>query len=136
VGRPSKLTPEAQERVVQAIRAGNYAEVAAGYAGIHRATYYTWMKKGAEQDEGIYSEFHDAVKGASDSAETRAVAIIQKAMPDTWQAAAWYLERRAPGRWGRHERRDVNVTGAQPIAFQIVTQGEPDEASKPDDDES
>ena len=26
----------------------------------------------------------------------------------TWQAAAWYLERKHPDRWGRRERVDVN----------------------------
>jgi len=33
MGRPSKLTPEVQERLRQAIRAGNYYEAVCAYAG-------------------------------------------------------------------------------------------------------
>ena len=39
MARPSKLTAEVSEKIVRAIRAGNYPEVAAGHAGIHPATY-------------------------------------------------------------------------------------------------
>ena len=45
-GRPSKLTPEVQEKIVTAIRAGNYAQVAAVYAGIGERTFYRWMELG------------------------------------------------------------------------------------------
>ena len=45
-GRPSKLTPEVQEKIVTAIRAGNYAQVAAVYAGIGERTFYRWMERG------------------------------------------------------------------------------------------
>jgi hypothetical protein len=42
----------------------------------------------------------------------RAVAIIQKKMPDDWRAALTYLERKHPKRWGR--RMDV-TSGDQPL---------------------
>ena len=29
----------------------------------------------------------------------------------TWQAAAWYLERKHPDRWGRRERVDLKHSG-------------------------
>ena len=45
-------------------------------------------------------------------AEVRAVAIIQKKMPDDWRAALAYLERKHPKRWGR--RVDV-TSGDEPL---------------------
>jgi hypothetical protein len=38
MARPSKLTPEVEERILKALRAGNYATAAARYAGIHPST--------------------------------------------------------------------------------------------------
>jgi hypothetical protein len=116
-GRPSKLTPELQEKIVTAIRAGNYAEIAAGYAGIGTTTYYRWMQQGEEQSSGRYREFREAVKAAEGEAEIRAVAMVQKQMPEHWQAAMTYLERKFPARWGR--RMDV-TSGDQPVSLGVL----------------
>jgi transposase len=103
MARPTKLTPEVEERIVAAIRAGNYAEPAARSAGISPATYYRWLKRGEEASRGIYRAFHDAVRRAEAEAEVHAVAVIRRAMGDDWRAAAHYLERRYPDRWRRRE---------------------------------
>ncbi len=44
-GRPSKLTAELHGRVVDAVRAGNYIETAAAYAGITKDTLLMRMKR-------------------------------------------------------------------------------------------
>jgi hypothetical protein len=111
-GRPSKLTPKVQERIVSVIRAGNYAYVAAEYAGIGQSTFYRWLELGAEQKSGRYREFREAVKRAEAEGEVRAVAIIQKHMMTNWQAAMTYLERKFPQRWAR--RMDV-TSGGRPF---------------------
>jgi transposase len=103
VARPTKLTPEIQERIVAAIRAGNYAEPAARSAGISPATYYRWLRRGEEASCGIYRDFYEAVRRAESEAEVYAVAVIRRAMPNDWRAAAHYLERRYPDRWRRRE---------------------------------
>lgn len=117
MGRPTKLTPEVQERIVTALRAGNYQETAAAYAGIAAPTFYRWMERGADSDDDpIYSEFREAVERARAEAETRNIALIQKAANDgTWQAAAWFLERTAPQRWGRWNRVEVTGRDGGPI---------------------
>lgn len=46
MARPSKLTPNVHAKVVAAITAGAYAEIAARHAGIDEATYYRWMARG------------------------------------------------------------------------------------------
>jgi hypothetical protein len=106
VARPTKLTPEVAERIVNAIRAGNYAEQSGRAAGISPATYYRWMKAGEKAPRGQKRDFYEAVKSAEAEAEVYAVAIIRKAMADDWRAAAHYLERRYPKRWRRHETRE------------------------------
>ena len=108
-GRRTKLTPEVREKIVKAIRAGNYAYVAAEYAGISSATFYRWLQLGNDAKRGVYREFLEAVKKAEGEAEVRAVAIIQKHMEDNWQAAMTYLERKFPDRWGRRDRLRVDL---------------------------
>ena len=125
---PSKLTPERQDRIVSAVKAGNYLETAARFAGIDPSTLHGWMAKGrtevASRDNGhdpdpmqdVYVNLLEAVEGAKAEAEVRAVAMIQRAAADgTWSAAAWYLERSAPYRWGRFQRAEVSGPEGGPI---------------------
>ncbi len=108
-GRRSKLTPELQDKIVKVIRAGNYACVAAEYAGIGETTFYRWLEQGEAEDSGPYREFREAVKSAEREAEIRAVATVQGHMATNWQAAMTFLERKFPQRWGR--RLDVTSGG-------------------------
>ena len=85
-GRPSKLTREIQDKIVAAIRVGNYAQVAAKYAGIGETTFYAWLKRGEEEDQSKYQEFREAVKRAESEAEVRTVALIHQHMQPSWQA--------------------------------------------------
>ena len=92
-GRPTKLTPELQAKIVEAIAAGNYIETAAAYAGVNKTTIYDWMRRGGRTSKGIYHEFSNAVTRALAQAEMRDVLIIGQAAKENWQAAAWRLER-------------------------------------------
>jgi len=106
-GRPTKLTPALQSKICDAIRAGNYLETAAAYAGVNKTTLHRWMRDGARAKSGALYEFNLAIEKALADAEARDVALIAKAASDgVWQAAAWRLERKFPQRWGRGERRD------------------------------
>jgi transposase len=109
-GRPTKLTPELQAKLCDAIRAGNYMETAAAFAGIRKATLQNWLRRGARQTQGIYHAFSEAVEKALADSEARDVALIAKAAADgQWQAAAWRLERKFPDRWGRRDRHQVEA---------------------------
>ena len=118
-GRPSKLTPEVQNRIVAAIQRGAYIETAAQLAGISKPTFYDWLKRGqaisAMLDEAHENEqpdisaheadlanFSNAVNRALAESEVRDItAIDTAAQQGTWQAAAWKLERKHHQRWGR-----------------------------------
>jgi hypothetical protein len=108
-GRPSKLTPVLQQKVCDAVRVGNGFDVAAAFAGIDKTTFHRWMKRGMRAKRGLYREFYLAVQKASSDAETRALAIVNKAAPEDWRAAAWFLERKSPERWGRRDRHEVEA---------------------------
>lgn len=114
---PLKLTSETQERIVQAIRAGNYVEIAAQYAGIGKTTLYRWLEQADDPEaDDIYREFRDALESAKAQAEVRNVALIQRAADEgTWQASAWFLERTAWQRWGRR----TMLTGADGGAVKV-----------------
>ena len=45
-GRPTKLTYELQAKVCDALRAGNYIETAAAFAGIAKSTLYKLTQEG------------------------------------------------------------------------------------------
>ncbi|MDP3065449.1 MAG: IS630 transposase-related protein [Methanobacteriaceae archaeon] len=45
MGRPTKLTQEIQDEIVEYLKTGNYVETACQLAGIATSTYYEWLKK-------------------------------------------------------------------------------------------
>ena len=124
VGRRAKLTPELQNKIVTAIRAGNYAFVACEMAGISKTTYYRWLENAEKPTaEAKYREFRDAVKEAEAAAEVASVALIrQAAQSGTWQAAAWYLERKHGERWGRNDkiRQEVSGVDGKPVEVNVT----------------
>lgn len=108
-GRPLKLSAKVQEDIVTAIRAGNYVETAAAFAGIDKKSLYTWLKKGARGEGKRFIEFLYAVKKAEAESELRSVATIENASRTSWQAAAWRLERKNWKRWGRKDSLEANI---------------------------
>jgi transposase len=129
----SKLTPDRQNQICEALKQGNYIETSARYAGITPQGMYKWMNRGnAERSrindgdapqpkETMYVDFVEAVEKARAQSEMRNVGLINKAAMDgTWQASAWWLERSFPKRWGRSDR--VEHTGADggPLEVQVT----------------
>ena len=111
MGRPTKLTAEMHSEIVELIKVGNYIETACAVAGLHKSTFYDWMKiADASTHKNKYTNFSDAVKKAMAWAEARDVAIIARHSEKYWQASAWRLERKYPERWGR-QKLEVQHSG-------------------------
>lgn len=108
---------------------------AAAYAGIGQSTLYEWVNRGraeatrladdpkAKPDpkEAPFLELADMVEKARGEAWVRNLMLIQRAARDgTWQAAAWFMERSAPDRWGRRYQT-VEHTGPEggPVQTQV-----------------
>jgi hypothetical protein len=119
IGRPTRLTPDRQARIVQAVRGGCTYEAAARLAGVHRDSVHHWLKRGAQEETGRYKEFSDAFACARAEAEVLLVgAWLRIGMgtetnPGDPVALAEFVARRFPQRWGRPRkgRTDVGQVG-------------------------
>jgi transposase len=114
-GRPTILTTEIQTIICDALRGGNTKRLAAESAGISYEVLREWVARGNGTDERPQTEqyvaFATAIKEAEKEAEAESVKIIRTAAQDSWQAAAWWLERRRSGDWLKTER--VEHTGVE-----------------------
>jgi hypothetical protein len=125
------LSSELIKEIAKHLRAGNYASDVIDFLNVDHATYYSWKKqskklykqisKGEMKKENLTEyqelliEFLDAIKKAEKESILRNVATIQKASQSSWQASAWFLERRNYKKWGRHTfekqeiKQDINL---------------------------
>ena len=92
IGRPAAL---------EALRHGNTRRAAAAMAGVTERTLYRWI-------EGDVP-FRHAVEKAEGEAEAMYLAAVERAVPESWQAAAWWLERRKHMDYSRREKVDMTV---------------------------
>jgi transposase len=109
VGRPATLTPEKQEKIFTAIRAGNYRDVAARWAGVPLRTFRRWCQRGRKAKSGVFKEFWHALLEAEQSAEILMVGLVVRAAKINAKHAEWWLERKFPDRWGRERNIKVDV---------------------------
>lgn len=121
IGRRLALTPEIEERILNAVRGGSYLDDAAAFAGIGERTLFRWLARGREAEEAAdrgeelppreetLRQFWQAIQRARADAVLRNLTLIQQAAQGgSWQAAAWYLERTNPRKWGRHETVEID----------------------------
>lgn len=126
-----KLNDTTHNIIVEALAAGNYRQVAAELAGIHRATLYSWLERGeADVENGkdtAHARLWSAILKAEADAEHEAITAIRAAAPKDWRAAAWMLEHRHQTRWGgkttvehtgtvRHELSDLSQAELEELA--------------------
>ena len=126
-GRKTKLNPEVQDRIVQALEAGNYFDASCEFAGVTSRTGYHWLERGQAEierrdkpnvregtkqwkTEEIFLQFFHAVTQASANVEIRTIAEIQKQSREDWRAAAWFMEHRYPKKWGKQYSESKNET--------------------------
>jgi len=121
-GAPSKFSQERAERLIQAVRGGNYLKTACAFAGIDYTTLRRWILKADEPDAPPeYREFKEALEKARADAEVASLAKIQKAANEgQWQAAAWFLERSMPDRWAKKDKTQIELTSEDGGPVKIV----------------
>lgn len=128
-GRPLKLTADRITKIAKALRDGAYREQAATLAGIGRSTFYAWLERAeADRETDTPSPFRDlldAVTRAEADAEAKAVGYVRVQAKQDWRAAAWFLERKYPHRWGR--RLEVKHEGEVDIGKPRVVTPDTDE---------
>ena len=133
-----KISKEKINQIVEAVRAGNFIETAAAFAGLSKQTLYNWLKEGArerdrresgekpDRTKDLYVQLSLQIEQAMAEAEMRDVEIITRAAEQQWQAAAWRLERKYPDRWGRKVAVDAKQEITLPQVQFIFTKEEQD----------
>ena len=107
---PRKFTPDIAIKIALLMRNGGFVESCAHVVGIHKDTLYDWLKtadkaqhfegREPERDTEELRAFRREFWSAIGQAEADAAAgILRAGHSGTWQALAWYLERRHPDRW-------------------------------------
>jgi hypothetical protein len=113
------------EKLLEALRKGHYVDEACEYARIARSTYYRWISEAdtvdekAERGEPLTQrdeekrDRRDTLKEAEVVGQNKALDKIHDAMDNgTWQAAAWYMERRNK-KWSN--RTEVTGSNGGPV---------------------
>lgn len=109
VGRPTKLDESIIERICTHIREGNFLEVACAYEGIHKQSYYNWMKIGSKSDdpESLEKIFFDSIKEAEAASIMDMNARMRKHENGSWRPLAWRMQTRYQDKYGKHETLEV-----------------------------
>jgi hypothetical protein len=117
---PTKFTPDTALKIIQYVGAGCFFETAAAAAGISKVTFFDWLKRGERRNDPRSTEELRAWKISLDEAaalaEARAVRGIQAAGASSWQAYAWYLERKHPDRWRQRNSSILENPDGTPVA--------------------
>lgn len=114
---PATLTQEVHAAIVACmLDSGAHAIVAAQACGVPSATFKDWIAKGLDPEcTSPYAPRYRALVAAVENAEAAVEAKQAKRIVDageqTWQAAAWYLERKHKDRWARADQLDVTSRG-------------------------
>jgi len=110
MARPSKLTPEIQNKIGDNVALGLTYSLAAEAAGITYKTFNDWMNRGKTDKSGKYFEFHKFIqKRNADAAKALLERIKEAADAGNCQVCMWILERRFPDEFGRRVYRKTNV---------------------------
>ncbi len=123
-GRPTTLTPETSEIIVQAVRLGAPLEMAAKYAGVGERSLFRWVEDGkaSEDDENIYRQLWHQIEQATAENCLRSLQRLQQAAEGEkdglgewirkpeWKVDMELLARKYPKDFGL--KRQVELTGA------------------------
>lgn len=116
-GRPSKLTPKLMGALCKHISEGVLPETACAIEGVNPRSYYRWMQAG-ESDDAEYRQFCQLIKEAKGAATKRRIMRIEKASEDSWQAAAWLLERTEPDLYSLRSNLNVHQS-IEPLELEV-----------------
>lgn len=119
MGRPTKLTPALQKKIVALVRKGVFASVAARACGITERTFFSWMADGRElaskegkldaRERSLVQFFH-AIEQARAEAEAEATQIVVESYLDgDINSAKWFLERVASERFSPTTRSKIEA---------------------------
>jgi len=97
----SKCTPALIKKIVPLIRKGATIDAACKACNIDRTTHYAWLKYAKDPTKKNHIKYKELTEKALAEYETELLEQIQIHSSKQWQAAAWILERRFRGKFGK-----------------------------------
>ena len=105
-----KLDRKGVQEAIRLTRMGLNDRDIAAYIGVAPQTYSTWRNHPRTK---VQQELAEALKKAEVERKGALLSRVLKATDESWQAAAWMLERRYPAEYARPDRyHDQGVTEA------------------------
>lgn len=100
-GRQSLLTPQVQERIMQAVTLGMPLRFAAEYGGVSQDTMLDWIQRGEGRSRRRSTPEYEQFAAAYHAAHAQGImtlhsTIVSAALKGDWRAAGWLLERTEP----------------------------------------
>lgn len=124
VGKPCKLTPDTQEKILKSISRGATYELASNGACIHYDTFKHWMRLGEADVKANqhtkYSTFFTEVRRIESEHADMVIESVSAHLEKDWKAGGWIAERRYSRHYGKEagEVREMKEMLAQFIAGQ------------------
>src|SRR5208337_1587993 len=110
MARPTKLTPELQQRIGDNIALGLTYSLASEAAGITYKTFNECMNRGKTEKSGKYHQFAQYIqKRNADAAKALLERLNSADAAGNYQVCMFILERRFPEDFGRRVYRKTNV---------------------------
>lgn len=126
---PRKLNQGTIDALSLAVSKGNYNVTACQLAGVSDKTLYEWLAQaevdsiaGLDAESSLYVCLAESLKRAEAYAEAKLVDVVRESaeIKRDWLPAITFLERRHPDRWGRRERRQIDINETKTIRITHV----------------
>lgn len=125
-GRPTKLTRDRQERIAAMLEDGHSITAACRANGVSAKTYHQWVRRGEEQEEGIFREFRNRVTRARAEGERRYIEKAQDAAIQSKNAQALLrmAQLQYPESWGDDDAGAVSGGGGSSLNVYLSSEHE------------
>lgn len=124
-GRLCKLTRARFDAIMEAVVLGMPQEDLVNLVNISVDTMLNWKAQGkVDKDKGIisiFSVFLEGIKRAEAMAIKNSLEIVKTAGQASWQAAAWYLERKRPKDFGRTDKVEHSTPVEKPMEHKVTS---------------
>ncbi len=108
--RPSKLTPEIQQKIGENVSLGLTYNLAASAAGVTYQSFNSWLKRGQTEKSGKCYQFFKYIQKCNAEAAKKCLERLNEAVDaGNCQVCMWILERRFSDDFGRRVYRKMNV---------------------------
>lgn len=133
--RPTKLSHARQESIATMIEQGHSINASCRSNGIHRESFYNWMRKGEEQEEGEYADFFDRLTRALGEGERMYENLLLEIARENEDAATVMsmLKQRYPESWGDVNRGEQSGSVVVHTDAAETTEIDPDSLEVVDD---